>query len=446
MHKVVALVLLILVALASGCVRGTRNRDATHVVLISIDSLNQRQFATGIREGYTPVFAALAEDSLAFSRAYTHAPWTTPSHISMMTGLFPSQHGRTTPYRLMLASQGSTELVADYPALPETLAATGYETVAFAGQGPISARYGLGRGFGRFEESAKNADQSDLGETLEQLRGWLDQGGDAPFFLFVHTFDLHDPRPPARQDDREALAYIDRRIGELISMLKERGLYDGSLIVLTGDHGSEMIRTDGKCCIHGAGHYEENLKVPLLIKLPGSKLTGAADAIARHVDLFPTVADVIGLEIPGYRGPGVSLLDVASGDVASAYSFSEADGRCAMRFALVSSRYKYIVTPRGPAQSRLLAAPGFRDKYCVGPCKELPNREEFYDLEADPFEERDLLLDPLEPEQARELGAIRAAFADHRRLAAYFERRPGVGSDSLDPELAESLRQLGYVE
>ncbi len=446
MQKYLAPVLLIFVGLAVGCLAGERNRDATHVVLISIDCLNQRQFATGIREGNTPVFAALAEDSIAFSRAYAHAPWTTPSHVSMLTGLYPSQHGRSLPYQLMLASEGATELVADYPALPETLATAGYETVAFVGQGPISARFGLGRGFGRFEESAKNADHSDLDETLEHLRGWLDQGGDAPFFLFLHTFDLHDPRPDARQHDPEALAYIDRRIGDVISMLKERGLYDNSLIVLTGDHGSEMIRTAGKCCIHGAGHYEENLKVPLLIKLPGSKLAGAADAIARHVDLFPTVAAVVGLDIPGYRGQGVSLLGVAAGKVASTYSFSEADGRCAVRLALVSSRYKYIVTPRGPVQAGLQATPGFRDKYCVGLCTELPKREEFFDLQADPFEERNLLLDPLGPDQARELEVIRVAFAAHRGLPAYFDRRPGVEPENLDPELAESLRKLGYLD
>jgi arylsulfatase A-like enzyme len=264
--------------------------------------------------------------------------------------------------------------------------------------------------------------------------------------LFLHTFDLHDPRPAARQDDAKALAYIDRRIGDVVSMLKERGLYDSSLIVLTGDHGSEMIRTAGKCCIHGAGHYEENLKVPLSIKLPGSKSAGSVDAIARHVDLFPTVADVVGFEISGYRGPGISLLDVAAGKAGSAYSFSEADGRCAMRFALVSDRYKYIVTPRGAVQSLLLATPGFRDKYCVGLCGELPKREEFFDLQTDPFEERDLLLAPLGPEHAQELEVLRIAFAAHRGLPAYFERRSGGGSEDLDPELAESLRKLGYLE
>ena len=70
-----------------------------------------------------------------------------------------------------------------------------------------------------------------------------------------------------------------------------------------------MIRTKGKCCIHGAGHYEENLKVPLLVKLPGSEHAGTSNAIARHIDLFPTVADVLGIDIPSYRGPGVSLLE-----------------------------------------------------------------------------------------------------------------------------------------
>jgi arylsulfatase A-like enzyme len=432
--------------LAPGCAdRVPRNPDANNVVFVSIDCMNQRQLETGIREGYAPVLAAIAADGVEFARAYTHAPWTTPSHASMMTGLYPHQHGHTLPYRLMLAEPGASPVRSDQPNLPETLAAAGYETVGFVGHGPISARYGLGRGFQRYVETAKNHDESDLPETLGVFQEWLDEGGEAPFFAFVHTFDLHDPYPPTRPDDRSAVSYIDRRLGELVEMLKERGLYQNTLIVVTGDHGSRMIRTEGKCCIHGAGHYEENLNVPLLIKWPGAVHRGRTQSIARHVDLFATVVEAVGVAIQEYHGPGVSLAGVFSGSATTPFSYSEADARCSMRYALVSNDYKYIFTPRDALQRRMLAAEGFRDKYCMGLCADLPKREEFYDLRADPFEQRDLLGAELGSKDAEALALHRRAFADQRALPVFFERADPAPVVP-DPDLEDSLRKLGYLE
>jgi arylsulfatase A-like enzyme len=433
----------------SGCSAGRRNPDVTNVVLISIDCLNRRQLDEAVAEGATPAFARLRDDSLSFSRAYSHAPWTTPSHASMFSGLYPTEHGRSVPYRAMLEDPAAAEIAPRHPTLPEILADAGYETVGFVGHGPISAQYGLARGFARYSEQPKNREDSDLPATVEAVVNWLDEGGEAPFFLFLHSFDLHDPRPTGIDGDRETLHYIDRQLGVVIAELEERDLYAGSLIILTGDHGSRMIRTEGKCCVHGAGHYEENLRVPLLVKLPGQAVAGTSAAVARHVDLLPTVADVLGLALPGYRGSGVSLLQLADGRATTEYSFSEADARCATRYALVSERFKYILTPRSPRQRELVADPGFRDSICAPGCDELPKREEFFDLDRDPFEEHDLVDAPLSAEQAGALATLREQLARHIALAPQYERiarEPGEAAPVLDPALRESLRKLGYLD
>ena len=75
---------------------------AANVVLISIDCINQRQFEEAMDGAWVPALAGLREDALVYSRAYSHAPWTTPSHMSMLTGLYPNQHGREIPWSIML--------------------------------------------------------------------------------------------------------------------------------------------------------------------------------------------------------------------------------------------------------------------------------------------------------------------------------------------------------
>src|SRR5262245_2768890 len=124
-----------------------------NVVLISVDCLNHRQLDEAVRAGWTPAIAELARDSLAFSRAYAHAPWTTPSHMSMLSGLYPAQHGRDIAVALAANTQTYQGRVPAFETLADRLAARGYETVAFVGTGSISARFGLGQGFAQYHEA-----------------------------------------------------------------------------------------------------------------------------------------------------------------------------------------------------------------------------------------------------------------------------------------------------
>jgi arylsulfatase A-like enzyme len=437
-------------AMAAGLAIGCVEPHRPNVILISIDCLNQRQFTQAVAGGYAPNLAGLKEDSIAFSRAYSQAPWTTPSHMSMLTGLYPSQHGRDVPYGLMIEWNDFYPRVPAFSTLGDELGAAGYRTAAFVGQGSISGVYGISQGFSVFEERRKGKDFSDLVGSIDRIAEWLGEAEGEPFFVFFHTYDLHEPRPKGLESDESDVRYIDQHLGRLLVELKARDLYRDSLVIVTGDHGSNMIETEGKCCVHGAGHYEENLRVPLLLKLPGDSEPREERILARHVDLLPTVLDVLRLDA-AYSGPGGSLLRRLGDEEASAeiVSFSEADGRCAQRRALATERYKYIYTQSDESQALLQASSRFFDETCLARCRELPI-EELYDLEKDPFENRNLLGGKLDPERAKTLERLRLEMARHLNLPPRYSksvmtgpRRP-LDEERLE-ELRDSLRTLGYV-
>jgi arylsulfatase A-like enzyme len=234
-------------------------------------------------------------------------------------------------------------------------------------------------------------------------------------------------------------------------LLRDKGLYDPSLIILTGDHGSRMMRAEKKCCVHGSGHYEENLRVPFVVKLPAGGPTGRRDQLVRHVDILPTVLDVVGLRAHPYQGPGSSILARLAKRAAAEpiLSYSEADGRCWVRRAVVDERYKYIYTPDRPIDRVLAQSPLFFDHECTphAACAKV-SREELYDLNADPFEERDLLSGSPDKEAMAALDRLRARLAEHINLPPAYRHRLTVGGsspDQLDDSTCEALRARGYV-
>jgi arylsulfatase A-like enzyme len=434
------------------CTRAAR----PNVILISIDCLNERQLEAAMADGSAPHLAALAAESEIFMHAHAHAPWTTPSHMSMLTGLYPRQHGRDLPWRAMIKANDYADREPLHPCLPTRLSAAGYETVAFVGKGSISAEYGLGRGFALYHESRRAADNTDLPQGIVAFRTWLVARGGRPFFLFFHTYDLHHPlRPdlhhplrPDLQDARRAIPYIDGQIGTFLSDLKQHDLLDNSLLFLTGDHGSEMLTVPGRCSAHGAGHYEENLRVPLLMRVPHGRLKGRSDILARHIDILPTALDVLGLGRGDYRGEGLSLVRAVEGGPRPERSFSEADARCVQRFALVTERFKYIYAPRGPAQLLLRSSKHFYDRSCPRTCRQLPPVEELYDLARDPEERSNLLGPEADAEALATVARMRADLERHLNQPPQYRTRVVSEPQAPPPDrdLQDALRALGYLD
>jgi arylsulfatase A-like enzyme len=424
--------------------------DKPHLILISVDCLNHRQFKAAIDGGAAPFLIELKKESTYFARSYSHAPWTTPAHLSLLSGLYPSQHGYDVPYGLMIAWNEYNPRLPLFMYVGDHLMKAGYLTAAFVGSGNISQENRWG--FKLFDGTPKNSDNSDLEEICGKVECWIAQRQGKPVFVFLHTNDFHLPRPKGCDSDEAAIRQIDRQLGAFFAKLKAMDVYDDSLIILTGDHGSNMVEAQGKCCLHGAGHYEENLHVPLLVKFPHSSQRGEERFIARHIDVLPTVLDVAGLPAAGYKGPGESLLRRLKNKRREAdrvvYSYSEADGRCASRHAVVTDRYKYIYTPKDHTQALLQGNSLFFDFNCPEICRNLPI-EEFYDLQTDPFEKRNLFLGKLSRPERDWFDKLRLEMTKDFNLPHYYEvvviPGPKTKDDLKNEELQRQLRTLGYI-
>jgi arylsulfatase A-like enzyme len=178
------------------------------------------------------------------------------------------------------------------------------------------------------------------------------------------------------------------------------------------------------------------------------------NVLARHIDILPTVLDVVGLPAGSYRGPGASLLARSDDSADGIVSFSEADARCVSRRAVVTHRYKYIYTPQDPWLLLLRQFEYFQDRPCEKrpECAKVP-REELYDLEHDPFEEKNLLEAALPAEARTALDGLRRELDQHLNLEPAYRvasltgaRLARAPTPKIDDGVREALRALGYLE
>ena len=386
------------------------------VVLISIDTLRADRLPLyGYSRGRTPVLDAFAKDAVLFERAYAHAPQTLPSHASMFTGQLPFDHG-------VRDNLGFT-LAADKPTLSALMTQAGFKTGGFVSSYVLRGATGIGRGFetydDRFPEGGIDRSPGQIqrgGEaTLGAATSWLDSLPNDRFLLLFHIFEPHMPyRPPQKYASLEPydgeVAYADEIVGRLLDDLKRRGWYDDATIVVLADHG-EGLGDHGEL-EHGLFVYDEAIRVPWLVKVPGGRAGRRVAAPVQHIDLLPTLLSLAGITPPSpFRGRDLSPLLFDRGGIAPQGIYSEA---LYARFhfgwseltALTDDRYRFIKAPR----------------------------EELYDLERDPDERTNLV-----GERAQAAAAMRAGLD---RLAAGKD----LGKPSaVSAEDRERLAALGYV-
>jgi len=325
-----------------------RPRLARNVILISIDTLRSDHLGCyGYARDTSPNLDALCREAAVFEQAISQAPSTLPSHASMLTSLLPSQHGASYARRQPLSDQAVT--------LAEVLEDHGFHTAAFTDGGQIAYRWNLHQGFEVYETNHTKRVAFDRVVT-EGLR-WLDETRDeAPFFLFLHTYEVHRPYTPSAKDlrsigaapydgplggvvkirelerinrgllaiDDEDRSFIqaaydaeirsmDRALGFLLQALRERRLGKRTLIVFTSDHGEEFGE-HGRMGWHSDRLFDEAIRVPLVFRVPGEQFSGKTiRRQVRLIDLAPTVLDILGLESPA-PWQGVSLLPLVRGE------------------------------------------------------------------------------------------------------------------------------------
>jgi arylsulfatase A-like enzyme len=319
-----ALVILMVLVPFSSCSADT---GRPNVVLIVVDAMRPDHLGCyGYERPTSPNIDLLAERSVVFETAITHAPWTKGSFSSIFTSLYPFQHGVTDWESVMPET-----LVT----LPEMLSENGYNTMCVINMIGLAGRFGVLSGFKEIVEPEKK--YRDANETTDIALQMMRES-EEPFFLVVHYFDAHDPyRPPIQHLDmirldsdpnpldrratgaeksdgvpsdenilREILMYdgcihyVDEHIGRIVTTIDEMGIGSETMLIVTADHG-EAFWEHGVSS-HGANVYDEAIRVPLIMSYPDQYRTGkTVSGQACHVDLLPTIADVTGLKDTQHR-------------------------------------------------------------------------------------------------------------------------------------------------
>jgi len=216
-----------------------------NVILITIDTL--RWDYVSLYEGrkaYTPTLDRLAEEGVWFKNCIAQTPLTLPSHATILSGTYPLNHLVTDNSGLQVPDQLNL--------ISEILRNRGFVTAAFIGSYVLNRKTGMGQGFDHY------ADEFDVPENfspenlekraeavLSEARSWLEANKNKEFFAWIHLYDPHSPyTPPSPYKEkfpdnpyRGEVEYVDDQLDKFVFFLKEEGLYDKCLLMMTSDHG-----------------------------------------------------------------------------------------------------------------------------------------------------------------------------------------------------------------
>jgi len=408
--------LLAIAAAAAACGGGARATRPS-ALLITLDTTRADALGCyGNPVAATPNLDRLALESVLFETARTTAPITLPAHASMLTGLYPPRHG--------VRDNGLAPLPAEARTLAEAARQAGIRTGAVVSAGVLAERWGLAQGVDSWHDPAARAElaahqgvELDAAQALETARSFLrDAGESAPFFLWVHLFDPHQPyTAPAEFVARAGgdpylaeLAHADWAIGALRAELEDLGLLESTWIVVVGDHGEDFGQHGEPT--HALFAYDTTLRVPLLVRAPDGAGAGVRRADPVSVaDVHPTLLQALGLE----PSPGV-------------------DGR-SLLLPPAPGRGVYFETFTGWLNYGWSPLTGWADEHGKYVHSSAP---QFFDTASDPLEHTDLAAAPatvLEPYRAA-LAALQTLPAFHAETTAPLE----------EVEIA-ALRELGYA-
>jgi arylsulfatase A-like enzyme len=443
-------------------VRSRRLEHRKNLVLISVDTLRADHLHfMGYERATSPKLDRLAADGVVFDECISQAPWTTPSHFSILTGTYPSTNGSNQPLDphdlfdpVTLGGQPRT-WNPRIPPLAVILGDQGYKTAAFTGAGPISASFGFYKGFDSYNETTGalggEGAGTDAREIANKATEWIHRNRDRSFFLFVHTFEVHQPYT---HDDfaREAaisrsdplayeiarydsdLRFADRQIGRVIDAVRVDGLLQNTLIVFTSDHGEELGEgaPRGYSFLgHGHSLYDELLHVPLVFRgLTAQPVAKRFEWQVRSIDILPTILDDLGVAKPD-TVQGQSLLPMIRGkDSVDRAAYSEATTYGTERESLRTPAFKYVHR----ISYGEITEPSVHD-FPLTPLHEL------YDLRHDPGEIHNVA--GSQPAILRRMERVMKMVRPSSPLSMKEEESTPVVS--MSPEVIENLRRLGYI-
>jgi arylsulfatase A-like enzyme/Tfp pilus assembly protein PilF len=395
-------------------------KDVRHIILISIDTCRADYLSCyGYPLRTTPNIDRFAQENILFTNAVSPVPVTLPAHCTMLTGVIPPYHGVHYNIGCKLGPASVT--------LPEILGSKGFSTAAFISSLVLDSKFGLSQGFNTYNGDFNNmrhglySNERRAEQTNSLAFKWLEKNRDKKFFLFLHYYDPHyEYKPPEPFASRFAdnlyageIAYVDYCLGRLINKLKELGLYQSALMVITSDHG-EMLGEHGEDT-HMYFIYQSAIKVPLIFKLPGFNKPAKIDSLVGLIDIVPTICSFLGLNTPKevdgqdlcpyFYGKGLSDM--------KRYLYSESlvpfsIGANSLR-AVLTERWKYIQT----------------------------TRPELYDLVKDEREMNNLI-----KQQPRQAHLLKEQL---KRILLLRKRQNNQSRLDLDEKTLKQLESLGYV-
>jgi choline-sulfatase len=395
-----------------------------NVVVITIDTLRADHVGCyGYKGIKTPSIDALAQEGTRFERAYTPVPVTLPAHSALFSGTFPLRSG--------MHDFADNKLSPTQPTLASVLKDNGYVTGAVIGSAVLDSRFGLNHGFdfyydhfdfSRLQES--NLDEMERpGDAVADLAiDWLDKNYRKKFFLWMHLYDPHYPyRPPSpyneeykdRPYDGE-IAFADSQVGRLIRELKEKDVYQNTVIVLTGDHGESLGEHGEKT--HGFFIYNATLQIPVIIRVPGDSSARTVADLVTLPDLMPTLLAFLKIDPPS---------DVQGRNLLPLMTSKDKDP--------ARTLYAETFLPRLHFNWSELRGSETENYHFIDAPK-----PELYDLKKDPGETNNLF-------------AQKKAVADEMRnklttlIQQYSSGQELAQKTGLDPALMERLKSLGYA-
>ena len=449
--KVTALATFLLLA-AHGCGGPRPLAEGMNVLLVTLDT-TRADFVSpfGGEARNTPNLQALADRSGVFTHALSETNVTSPSHLTIMSGLRMIEHG---------VMSNLARVPAGVDTLAEAMRRAGYRTAAFPAAEHVGARMGW-RGFDTLEALDRVATAA---EVTDRALSWLEQAAAAPFFVWVHFFDPHMPyqAPPEvaerfyagdpRTGDRPKIAaheyftrakrarrltrwlgdvrdpdypramyaaeihYVDRELGRLLAGLESSGRRPNTVVVVVADHGESLGEHD---IFYGHdGIYEQQLRIPLIVHVPGLA-AARSDAMVTTLDLAPSISELTGIRLR-HETSGLSLVPLLRGEQSPAF---------AARDRFVHQHAKNHAVALRQDGWKLIWPIFKRDPV-------LSNQPELYHLQEDPEELVDLAAE--QPERVRAMG---------RQLRPWIELGKVTRGDApeLGEEALEHLRALGYL-
>lgn len=452
-------------------------KPAPNIVVISLDTLRaDRVGAFGGPANLTPRLDALAKRGAVFTNAFAHYPNTLASHASLFTGRLPTETGVLVPATV-------STIRPDLPLLAEAFASQGYATAAYTENGYVSALFGFGRGFDIFVDGGVEANFATFGGTAEitfaRALKWLESRPGAPFFLFVHTYQVHTPYKPKPEtlakigpaggspyvgpfaneyDGNIAFAFnrrqakltdadltqigrlydaevhdLDAVVAPLLDTLSSVAAREPTVIVVLSDHGDEL--GEHGFVGHGSNLHRETMQVPLTVIAPERVRAGTRiDDPVGLIDIAPTLVELAGLPDDLMRPRGRSIVPMldgtASPGAASPPILSE------LKDSLAACAIDSEAPPLSGCSYDGIAV---RDSTYTYIEAAAVGTVELYDTRRDPAEHNNIATE--NPEIVARYAKIAAEYRQSRASSA----TGAVGVD-IDSDTRDRLRTLGYVE